>query len=103
MLSVQVFRALPVQRLCEVSQAIEILDRREAYRQAILIVERGVARVPTCVECVEARSRPRAALYFGGCFTAGAGKCAECLRNSQRKCSLAGGAGGPALGKFPVG
>lgn len=45
-------------------------------------MERGLTRVPMCVECAEVRQNPQGVVHFLGCYTAGAGQCAECLRHS---------------------
>lgn len=92
----------PIQRRYEVSRAITLLNRREVYRQSVLIVERGVARVPRCLDCTEARSNPWTVVYFRGCYTAGPGKCAECLRSSGRKCRWPGGSGGATVAAVVV-
>ena len=92
-------RALPVLQPCYVSQPLNLLDRREAYRQAVLVVERGVARVPWCEECTYSRRNLRSIITFDGCYTVGAGPCAECLRHSGYRCLFLGGiAGGPPGG-----
>ncbi len=43
--------ALPRRRQCRITDALPCLDYREHYRQAVLIVEMGVLRVPECVRC----------------------------------------------------
>ncbi len=75
-------RDMPFRRPCRVSDPISSLDHRASYREAVLIVERGLTRVPMCVECAEVRQNPQGVVHFLGCYTAGADQCAECLRHS---------------------
>ena len=54
--------ALPRMRDCVVSKVVEILDRREQYRQAVLTIERGALAARPCDRCLN----PRSQHYFAG-------------------------------------
>lgn len=74
----QHLRGLPWRRDCFVNKILQLLDVREQYRQAVLIVERGNRAAMPCNRC----SSTAGEKTFQGCYFApGRPKCAECTRN----------------------
>jgi len=52
-----------------------------------------------CQKCAAVWGKPDVVIYFRGCYTAGVGKCAECLRHSGRACTWPEGQDGPLVGE----
>jgi hypothetical protein len=79
--------AKPKVRICYVTRALTDIDRREAARQAVLIVERAFDEAATpCEWCV----KQGGSNIFGGCYldtsTMG-GQCALCTYATGKNCT----------------